>query len=138
MDVSFAARSQDCQRLFEKLSKTLAKSQGADQGSLPTKLVALEDCASRFGIWSTNLGAHHAPRNSKSIDNRLRHTLAISRHLSEVLADLQDTLSDAIEIADAQRPDQSVLSSDATLGQAISCNNAKYLLQADERQASTA
>ncbi|RMY14107.1 hypothetical protein D0868_01652 [Hortaea werneckii] len=117
MDVSFAARSQTCQRLFEKLSKISAEFQGADQGSLPTKFVALEDCASRFGIWSTNLGAHHTPRNPKSIDNRLRNTQAISRYLSEVLADLQDTLSDALEIADGQRLDQSVLSSNATLGQ---------------------
>ena len=119
MDASFAARSQTCQKFFEKLSKTLTESQGSDQSSIPSKLVVVEDSVSRFGIWFTNLGAHHAPNNPKSIDNRLRNTAAISRHLSEVLGDLQDTLSDAIEIADGQRLDLSVLSSDDTLGQVI-------------------
>ncbi|RMY70269.1 hypothetical protein D0863_05892 [Hortaea werneckii] len=134
MDVSLAARTQTCQNLFEKLSKALTERQTGQDGSEHIRVVAVEECISRFRIWSTNLGAHHAPTDLRSIDHRLRNVPSVTRHLSEVLTDLQDTLHDSLEISTGQRQDQSISLGNATFGSIIDWYDVNEVLEADPEQ----
>ncbi|RMY74336.1 hypothetical protein D0863_03298 [Hortaea werneckii] len=120
MDVSLAAKSQTCQDLFEQLSRDLTEKQTGHDGFLHIRAVAVENCISRFRIWSTNLGAHHAPSDFRSIDHRLRDVPSVARHLNEVLTDLQDTLHDSLEISTGQRQDQSISLGHTTFGTLLS------------------
>ena len=69
----------------------------------------LKDSSTRYQIWAANLGALHPISDSRSADHRLREAPVITKHLSDVLDELCETLEDIEAILTGERADQSEL-----------------------------
>ncbi|SPO06803.1 uncharacterized protein DNG_09497 [Cephalotrichum gorgonifer] len=100
---STSDRVSDCLEGFKDLSRALRELEAArEDGDVSQAhfndmpLASVEDELRRFKVWAGNIGAHRKGRSS--INYRLRDASHVLRQVINLLRDLSESLSDAMEI----------------------------------------
>lgn len=82
-----------CLAAYQLTIKTLQSPDDSDERRLDT---AFHEQRNRFKVWSANVGAHRT--GTSSLDYKLRDASLISRHIVDLLDDLEQLLQDALNI----------------------------------------